>query len=229
MSYRKQRTLPNIPGNVYFLCGTNAPYMTKFINWKEPEKMFVSRHCDKSIPSDCDICKKDHLEANRYHTSKGYIPKWKRTLREIQFVKKCAYQNCNTTNDNENLINPSFESTSAICGFLHTNTSNFDSLVVCHKHYTLMYRALNPITKCASCGANPKVGTFNCHSPNASLVNAHFHGTFENANDIQPEDVLCYRCYKVHLIIVKNHDKQLSNWKQSTASGRYNDFDRGIQ
>ena len=64
MSCKKQRALPNIPGKVCFLCGTNATYMTKFINWKEPEKMFVSRHCDKSIPSDCDICKKDHLEAS---------------------------------------------------------------------------------------------------------------------------------------------------------------------
>ena len=163
--------------------------------------MFVSRHCDKSIPSDCDICKKDHLEASRHHTSEGYIPKWKRTLREIQPVEKCAYQNCNTTNDDENLIHSSFESTSAICGFLHTNTSNFDSLVVCHKHYTLMYQALNPIAKCASSGANPKVGLIATVLTLPLLINAHFHWAFENANDIQPEDVLCYRCYKVHLII----------------------------
>ena len=69
---------------------------------------------------------------------------------------------------------------------------------------------MNPIAKCASCGANSKVGTtFNRHSPNTSLVNAHFHGAFESANDIQLEGVLCYSCYKVHLIIVKNHDKQV--------------------
>ena len=46
----------NVPGKVCFLCDTNAPYMTKFSNWKEREKRFVVRYCNKSIPQDADIC-----------------------------------------------------------------------------------------------------------------------------------------------------------------------------
>ena len=122
-----------------FFMWNKCPLHDKVHQLERTRKNVCSRHCDKSIPSNCNICKKDHLEASRHHTSKGYIPKWNKTLREIQPVKKCVYQNCNTTKDNENLIHPSFESTSAICGFLHTNISNFDSLVVCHKHFTLMY------------------------------------------------------------------------------------------
>ena len=160
-SGRKYRTLPNIPGKVCFLCGISAPYMTKFSNWKEPKQSFVIKHCNGTIPIDSDICKKDHLKAIRYHSSLVFIPKWKRTLIiEAEAITQCAYQNCNITSDNENLIHPSFESLSVICSHLHTNMADFDSLYLCPKHYTTTHRALTPTMLCASCGAKPVVSKY---------------------------------------------------------------------
>ena len=228
-SCRKQHCLPNVPGKVCFLCGKSAPYMTKFSNWKEPEQSFVMKHCNRTIPIDSDICKKDHLEAVRYHSSPSFIPKWKRALYETETIRKCAYQYCIVTSDNENLIRPSFESPSVICSHLHVNTTDFDSLYLCHKHYTI-HRALNPLIPCASCVARPKAGqSFNRHSLDALLVNTHFHNVFQNVTeDIQMNDVLCYSCYRMHLLIIKNLEEQKIGSDQQLQedidfwSGKYN-------
>ncbi len=117
-------------------------------------------------------------EASRHHRTHNYILTWKRNtvLKELQVINKCGYQYCNITSENEKLIHPSFNSASVICRYLNISTSNFDSLLVCHKHYSTMYRVLDPVVMCASCGARSKVGTaFIRHSPNAFLVNDHFH------------------------------------------------------
>ena len=61
----KHRSLPDIPGKLCFLCEAKAQYMTKYSNWKDPEKAFVIKHCAILIPSVSNICKKDYLEAKK--------------------------------------------------------------------------------------------------------------------------------------------------------------------
>ena len=56
-----------------------------------------------------------------------------KNIHETETIRKCAYQYCNVTSDNDNLIHPSIESPSVIYSHLHTNTSDFDSLFFCHK------------------------------------------------------------------------------------------------
>ena len=59
-------------------------------------------------------------------------------------------------------------------------------------------------------GQNQKQVNLLIDSPDALLVNTHFRNVFQNATeDIQTNDVLCYNCYKIHLLIIKNHEEQI--------------------
>ena len=73
-----------------------------------------------------------------------------------------------------------------------------------------MHRQLHPVTHCASCGAKPKHGHFIRHSPDATKVSAYLSGTSED-KVIQPQDYLCYTCYKLHLSILTSLEAEPKN------------------
>ena len=205
----KHRSLPDIPGKLCFLCEAKAQYMTKYSNWKDPEKAFVIKHCAIQIPSDSNICKKDYLEAKKYSKTEEYIPKWKVACTQNTPTNKCAYRDCDITSKDEKLIKPSFESLDLIQKKEISCIHNAQ-ILVCSKHYRTVHRQLHPVTHCASCGAKPKHGHFIRHSPDATKVSAYLSGTSED-KVIQPQDYLCYTCYKLHLSILTSLEAEPKN------------------
>ena len=73
-----------------------------------------------------------------------------------------------------------------------------------------MHTQLHPVTHCASCGAKQKHGHCIQHSPDATKVFAYLSGTSED-KVIQPQDYLCYTCYKLHLSILTSLEAELIN------------------
>lgn len=110
-----RRSLPNIPVKVCLLCGMRSPYMTRFMNWSDPEKRFATKHYGKSISENSDICGKDKLEASRNHSNDDYVPKLiRQSKNEVHSeVHRCGYENCEVTTDDEKLKRSSFDAESA--------------------------------------------------------------------------------------------------------------------
>lgn len=79
---------------------------------------------------------------------------------------------------------------------------------LCKHHYNKVYRELHPSIKCSSCKALPKAGgTFTHRSPNAQLVSEYLN----DECTLQPHDLLCLACYKVHLSIFNFYKSQLQS------------------
>ena len=171
MSANTRTKCHSLPGKVCYLCGASSTYMTKFDNWKESDKSFVSKHCERKLSPSSTICRKDQIEANRYHSVPGYIPKWKRVLQQSNTTNvsnKCTYKNCNVTSNDDRLKRPSFESPEVICNKLGISVVHYNTTVLCSKHHALIHRELTVKAHCTSCSAKPKQGTvFNRHCPNA--------------------------------------------------------------
>ena len=134
--------------------------MTKYSNWKDPEKAFVIKHCAIQIPSVSNICKKDYLEAKKYSKTEEYIPKWKVACTQNTPTNKCAYRDCDITSKDEKLIKPSFESLDLIQKVDEISCIHNAQILLCSKHYRTVHKQLHPVTHCASCGAKPKHGHF---------------------------------------------------------------------
>ena len=78
-----------------FLCGKTDPHLLKFSNWSEELKSFVTQHVTPD--PDIGVCKKEYLEAKRYHDGATYIPKWNnRSNNVLPTPSVCVYPLCNS-------------------------------------------------------------------------------------------------------------------------------------
>ena len=116
------------------------------------------------------------MEARRHYNNPDFMPKWKPGPRGISKpLKTCVNLKC-IKPVHEKLIKPSFTSTTELEEILGIKSSD-NSLVLCQHCYNAVYRQTHP-SKCASCGAIPKVYTSFCrHSPNALAVSQHLATT----------------------------------------------------
>ena len=75
---------------------------------------------------------------------------------------------------------------------------------LCMKHYSQLYRHINPYA-CLFCGATPKPSTtFSRHSPDAHNISKQLSEIMDTTITIQPKNWICNRCYKIHLNILKD-------------------------
>lgn len=191
-----------------FLCGDNSQQqITRYGYWKECEKSFLQKHCPSNVENivfDTILYKKHQIEASRYHSKVGYVPKWKK--KEIDKKNlKCMFKNCIVT---QKLKHPSFASPNVICSALNIDPRDYETVNLCSLHYSAIYRELHPILPCSYCNAKPHAGSvFNRHSPNASLACNYLNEVHNNDILIKQDDVICYDCYLLHLTIVKYSEK----------------------
>ena len=147
------------------------------------------------------VCKRHQLEAKRHHSTPSYIPKWKNPNSKPSPMYTCSYPKCTVS---EKLIEPKFESTDSLGAALGIKPSPGHPLLLCREHYNDAYKHFHPQTTCASCGALAKRGnSFSHHSPEAYAVSVHLKETTGNDICIQPQELVCLTCYKLHLSIVE--------------------------
>lgn len=61
------------------LCGQAVTNVTHFETWGGAEQNFILKHSPgKELTSSSCICKAHYVEAKRYCTQNGYVPKWKK-------------------------------------------------------------------------------------------------------------------------------------------------------
>ena len=188
-------------GKQCILCGRIEKYMTRFVHWGDNEKQFVVRHLCSQPPDESCVCKRHQLEAKRHHSTPSYIPKWKNPNSKPSPMYTCSYPKCTVS---EKLIEPKFESTDSLRAALGIRPSPGHPLLLGREHYNDAYKHFHPQTTCASCGALAKRGNSFSHcSPEAHVVSVHLKETTGNDISIQPQDLVCLTCYKLHLSIVE--------------------------
>ena len=214
---------PQRPCGPCIVCGKSCPYYTHYGTWDDEEKDFLRRHWGAEPKhSDC-LCIAHHREAQRNHSSPGYIPKWSKTSSSKRTQVSCMYPSCSSTGK---LITPSFAPASELQAELQA-PSEQSSLLVCPNHYQVLYRQFNR-KPCASCDIRPKAGTtFSRHCPNASLINEIFQRGGE-IGTLGPADFICNVCYKTHLALVKSYDQRecLSDMIKIWETELANDHDK---
>ena len=135
------------------------------------------------------------MEAQRYCSNEGYVPKWKRvstygTPPDIN--KRCGNPICANLKC-ERLIKPSFAPLDEIKAFLNLHSLE-GTFALCQKCYCYAYNVFHPKETCKSCGAVPKAGeTFNRHSPDPQTVTEHLRSTIDSDINITPQDVICLK------------------------------------
>ena len=143
-------------------CVRKNPTMSQYSNWGEETKLFIARHLGKTPPATAKICRKDQLDAIHHHNDLNYEPKWK--VDKTQMLLCCIYPQCNKNSSQVSIVMTSFAPDETLRQIIDITGS--DKILLCKQHYNIIYRQVNPSKKCASCHANPKIGTsFQYHSP----------------------------------------------------------------
>ena len=190
------------------LCHKEDQYFTHFGAWPKHLQAFIERYIPAPSEDSC-ICRAHLYEAKRQHGNPEYTPKWLKLPSPPTGItaKKCAHQECTEHN---RLIHAGFASRSVLAEYLDIPVPE-NSLYLCGKHYTAAHKKLK--TKpCASCGAKPREGPFNRHSPNPDMANQSIARNGLSIKQIKGEDALCLQCYKLHLAIIEDmpcSDEQL--------------------
>ena len=175
--------------------------MTRFVHWGDNEKYFIVRHLCSKPPDESYVCKRHQLDAKRHHSTPSYIPKWKNPNSKPSSMYTCSHPKCTVS---EKLTEPDFESTDSLGAALGIKPSPGHPLLPFREHYNDAYKHFHPQTTCASCGALAKRGnSFSHRSPEAHVVSVHLKETTSNNICIQPQDLVCLTCYKLHLSIVE--------------------------
>lgn len=82
---------------------------------------------------------------------------------------------------------------------------------LCSSHYMQWYRYTNPryrTSQCKTCGKNFDSFDKGRSIPELDIIQHFLQSNTEFRETLQPDDRICYTCYKSHLVIVK-HMKQI--------------------
>ena len=191
------------------LCGQAVTNVTHFETWGGAEQNFVLKHSPgKELTSSSCICKAHYVEAKRYCTQNGYVPKWKKGTEPVGRVEKslvCSHPHCSTTSAEARLIVPHFDSPENIKLALGIMEDNLLELVLCPRHYTEVHKQLMYPQPCASCGLKPKKGTrFVRYCPDTTAINQILFENTGSTQRLQNSDQICSSCYKSHVVVLKS-------------------------
>lgn len=124
----------------------------------------------------------------------NFVPKWANTGSIITVKHNCLFRDCN---DTEKLIVPKFTSVEVIEIVIGIKATSTTTLLLYPKHYSTIYKQLNPMHPCTSCGIMPKQRMrFSRYSSNATLVSkilTDLSGD-EDPVSIRKYDYVCSTC-----------------------------------
>ena len=186
------------------LCGKSAVRNTHFNQWSLGMKSFARTHYGRNIPDNSCICRADYLDAKKHRSNPEYIPKWSEKQHTNQ-TRKCSYLTCDVNGGR--LIKPSFIDADTIMEVIDTT----QPILLCPAHYTVLHKTIaSKQTPCASCNNLPTSGaSFFRHSPDPATVNRKLQqNPLDGISDtITAADCLCMSCYKLHLSMCKQAQK----------------------
>lgn len=210
-----------VPADLCLLCCTKPPprSTTFFQTWGEEEREFVKQHLGKTPQPDRLVCKKHLLEAQRYHNKLDFVPKWKGSWK-TNHTGKCTNPNCSEP-FSEKLIAPTFEALEKLEAVFSVKSSEQNPFLVCTLCYAHLHRTINKQPNCASCGANPKPGTRFCrYSPDPAGVSYYLNTTTGSEVTIQPTDMICTTCYRLHVAIINDESNSLCTLEDALKKWR---------
>ena len=196
------------------LCGDKERQKSRYATWGDIERTYLAKHLGKPLDDSSLVCRRHLLEAKRYGQQDHHIPSWKSVVPDRDLdssssslppVKMCSNPHCE--NDTyKRLINPMFATNDKLAEIFNTESTD-EPFVLCRQCYNKAYSTIcaSHSELCSSCGAKPKSGTNFCrHSPDAMKVSEHLSHTTGQSVVINPNDYLCFTCYKTHCSIIKS-------------------------
>ena len=171
-------------------------------------------HTGTIVPDNSCLCRSHQREAVRHGSDVEYIPVWKKDIEKPTDKSKCVYPECEATSK---IITPSAEYQKSFCEALQSQDI---VIILCNQHYQLLYQKVHSHEPCAGCGSKPKArqSAYYRHSPDATTVCKILNANTEFSVYINQEDTLCRSCYDLHLVILKNLEKEQQTSEQSLQS-----------
>ena len=162
----------------------------------------------KTLRKDDIICRGCAMFINR-NVGKQCLPKrW--TAKKETKKDKCIVDECTNTGITNTKIT-SRENAAIILGSLTIQT---EQLILCNKHYQILYQVINQAEPCACCNASPKhgKGAFIRRSPNPKHISLFLQRElgFENACTLTEESRICKHCYDFHRHILQAAESTLT-------------------
>lgn len=202
-----------------FICGKEEERYDHFDGLRHEVQQFLVTHSGTYIPGNSCICRSHRREAQRQHLNSGYVPKWKVNKENLapQTHYVCVYKECSVTSETDKVIAPSDETLDSFCRVLGTTVQ---PVVLCEKHYQLVYRQIHEHKPCAGCGVKPKFrqNAHTRHSPDPITVSQYLSKHTEFGVSLLPTDCICKSCYDIHVVILRSLEEQAGTPQQNLQS-----------
>ena len=223
-----------------YICGKRQERYDHYDGLSREVQEFLMAHSSLQIPGSSCICRNHRREALHQRLNSGYVPAWKKTEESSTQTdtRVCMYKECASTSETGKLITPSDETLQSFRKMLDTTEH---SVLLCEKHYQLVYRKMHERTPCAGCGAKPKVrqDAYTRHSPDPFTISQYLSGQTEFPMSLQPTDIICRSCYDLHMIILRSLENQVGTpmanlqsdielWKTTLAGGNIDEVTRAL-
>lgn len=77
-----------------------------------------------------------------------------------------------------------------------TVEESVSTVSLCQLHYNHLYRQLNPVFSCDSCGGYPRKGEkFNRHCPESEMINTYLASISDDPPHLTEQSLICAACY----------------------------------
>ena len=148
----------------------------------------------------CRLCRDDIDKLSQ----NGFVPRWRKNKQQTQ--PTCQIPNC--TDNVEKVTKLGTKSQIFhFFGFPNACSSSSDGeeTPLCEKHYKDFYKHINPPSykQCVTCRKYITDSAKVRKCPDASLVQNFLSQNTEFTGVIKEGDIVCYTCYREHLVIVK--------------------------
>ena len=191
-------------GQLCALCRHHHSHISKVSTWKRTQdKEFLA---DYGVNEDDFVCRPCRDDVRRLVRSQGptQIPRWEKKKKEVRCCVKGCEEMCfaHYNSKDYSTVQVVFEATN-----LETkgDTIPFPT-PLCTRHYYTVYNAQRAhLANCPVCGICLKhVQSRPC--PNAERITEHLRDTAGFEISLQPEQKVCYSCYKSQLIILQEQE-----------------------
>ena len=199
------------PGRTCLPCALcNTSNLSKYFHPKDKTLFENLRKCEPSIdvqPDSC-ICRLCRDDVSKI-SDENFIPRWKR-LRNVD-NDTCYVHGCKNAVHKVTKV----ATRTQVCDFFKLPAGNTNESIgtpLCVEHYGAMYRHLNPMqNKCRTCEQAITDMKKSRTCPRPVLVQTFLQQNTEFIGTINPQDRVCYACYKSHLVIIKHTQKNITS------------------
>ena len=214
---RKQTVSTEYP--VCGLCGERHVQLSVPERWKDAQALsLVTSHGITPTTKVCAACRKD---TKRCLVNNQLIPRWvKQNERALQCCDKDCTDKAIILKGEESLeLEKAFE----VCD-IQAMSSIPVPTPLCIKHYNKVYKILHPVqTNCAVCDKSLRYDTPK-YCPNPTIIEEYLRETSDFDKSINASDLICYTCYRSHLLILTTEKNHVSQHQNPSINLKLEDF-----